>query len=80
MLFIDHSPFPCVWSQLGLGWAGLGWAALGRGNHSNESSESNPRLRGDKRGIRLTLLIYLIVITDYGTLNGIVNTALARVS
>ena len=78
MLFIDHSPFPCVWSQLGLGWAGLGWSGLGRGNHSNESSESNPRLRGDKRGIRLTLLI--IIITDYRTLDGIVNTALARVS
>ena len=75
MLFIDHSPFPCVWPLLGLGWAGAG---LGRGNHSNESSESNPRLRGDKRGIRLTLLI--IIITDYRTLDGKVNTICAQMS
>ena len=61
-------------------WAGLGWAGagLGRGNHSNESSESNPRLRGDKRGIRLTALI--IIITDYRTLDGKVNTICAQMS
>ena len=55
------------WAWLGWCWAGLGWSGLGRGNHSNESSESNPRLCGDKRGIRLTAL--KIVITDRGILN-----------